>query len=307
MFNQSPKFQFKIRIGNENMIGIIMAAGSGSRMQPMTRSVSKHLMALFDKPLIYYPLTVQIAAGVKKIYVVCNPDHEMQFRALLGDGSEYGIEIHIRVQETPAGIVEGILLVAGELRGSKVLLSLGDNFFFGGNLSQTLRDHDSFAGAQVFAVKNETPEKYGVVRIDPMGRPDLLVEKPQEFVSDLVVTGIYVFDERVVELAKRVTPSFRGELEIIDLLNFYRELGELGVTVLSSACTWIDAGSPDGLLKASNFVASYQAQNSRLIGSPEEASFAAEFCEGGSNSGPRDGSKMMESKGNGFSSSEGTR
>ena len=292
---------------NENMIGIIMAAGLGSRMQPMTSAVSKHLMPVFDKPLIYYPLTVQIAAGVRKIYVVCNPDHEMQFRALLGDGSNYGIEIHIRVQESPAGIVDGILLLAKEIRGSNLLLSLGDNFFYGGNLNHALRDQDSFAGAQVFAVKSETPEKYGVVRLDPMGVPDLLVEKPQEFVSDLVVTGIYVFDERVGELAERVTPSSRGELEIIDLLDLYRELGELRVIALNSDCTWIDAGSPNGLLKASNFVASYQAQHSSLIGSPEEASFVAEVDEDRSNSGLMISSSKMPANDNSFSSSDGDR
>ena len=256
------------------MKGILLAGGSGTRLHPMTLPVSKQLLPVYDKPMVYYPLSTLMLAGIREIMVISTPEDLPQFKRLLGDGSRFGIQFSYAVQPKPDGIAQAFLIAGDWIAGSACALALGDNILHADNLSRLLRKAAAGEeGATVFAYHVRDPERYGVVSFDAAGRAIDLIEKPTVTASNWAVTGLYFYDRHVLEFARDIRPSARGELEITDLNKVYLKAGSLRVERLSRGCAWLDAGTPDSLLQAATFVQTIQSRTGNLVGCPEEVAF----------------------------------
>jgi glucose-1-phosphate thymidylyltransferase len=263
-----------------NMKGIVLAGGSGTRLHPITLASSKQLLPVYDKPMVYYPLTVLMLAGIKDIMVISTPADLPQFRRLLGDGSTLGLNISYAEQPQPEGIAQAFLIADEWLAGQPCALVLGDNLIFGEHLSTSFRAAAIRPeGATVFAYQVSDPERYGVVQFDEAGHAIDILEKPLNPPSSWAVTGLYFYDARVTEFARAVKPSARGELEITDLNRMYLEEGSLHVEKLGRGCAWLDAGTPDSLLQAASFVQTIQSRQGMLVGCPEEVAFRMGFID----------------------------
>ena len=256
------------------MKGVILAGGSGTRLHPLTKVTSKQLLPVYDKPMIYYPLTTLVLAGVNEVLVITRPEDAPSFKALLGDGSEFGIEISYARQEKPAGLAQAPLIAEEFLEGEGFCLILGDNFLYGSGLGRKLQNLDAVEGATVFAYKVSDPTAYGVVELDSNGRPISIEEKPKLPKSDLAIPGLYFFDKEIVEICRNLKPSARGELEITEAIKEYMSRGKLSVEVLPMGTAWLDMGSFESLLEAGEFVHIVQSRQGILIGDPITAMHA---------------------------------
>jgi len=256
------------------MKGILLAGGSGTRLHPMTLAASKQLLPVYDKPMVYYPLSTLMLAGIRDIMVISTPEDLPQFRRLLGDGARFGVRFDYAVQPKPDGIAQAFLIGRDWIGGEACALALGDNLIHADHLSLLLqRAAGRSKGATVFAYQVRDPERYGVVSFDADGNAAEIVEKPTSPVSNWAVTGLYFYDEHVSDIARTIRPSPRGELEITDLNRVYLESGTLNVEKLSRGCAWLDAGTPDSLLQAATFVQTIQSRTGMLVGCPEEVAF----------------------------------
>lgn len=259
------------------MRGIILAGGTGSRLHPITLGISKQLVPVYDKPMIYYPLTTLIHAGIREVLVI-NTAHEAEgFRQLLGDGSRFGISISYKVQPSPDGLAQAFTLGADFIGDQQVALVLGDNIFHGGAIREELIRQNSRQGGTIFGYWVRDPRAYGVVELDEAGQPLAIEEKPAVPRSHWAIPGLYFFDSRVVEIAADLTPSARGELEIVDVMRDYLHRGELRVSLLPKGTAWLDTGTFDSLNDASNFVRTLQARQGLQIGCPEVAAWENGF------------------------------
>ena len=265
------------------MKGILLAGGSGTRLHPMTIATSKQLLPVYDKPMIYYPLTTLMLAGIQDILIITTPQDMPQFQRLLGDGSQFGVRFAYRVQPSPDGLAQAFIIGEDWIDGAPCALALGDNLIFADHLSGLLQAAAQRArqanGATVFAYQVRDPERYGVVAFDKNGRALNIVEKPEKPESSWAVTGLYFYDHRVTEFARQVRPSARGELEITDLNRMYLEEGTLDVDQLGRGCAWLDAGMPDSLIQAGNFVQTIQSRQGMLVGSPTEVAFRMGYID----------------------------
>jgi glucose-1-phosphate thymidylyltransferase len=254
--------------------GVLLAGGSGTRLYPVTRAVCKQLLPVYDKPLVYYPLTTLMLAGIREILVITTPEDREQFERLLGDGSQWGLHLAYAVQPRPEGLAQALLIAEPFLAGAHCCLILGDNIFFGHYLRVALKlAVRREEGASVFGYRVADPERYGVVVLDGQGRPVELEEKPVRPRSNYAVTGLYFYDPRAVEIARRLRPSPRGELEITDVNRAYLEMGALVVERLGRGYAWFDAGTHDSLLQASEFVRTLQERQGFQIACPEEIAY----------------------------------
>ncbi len=262
------------------MKGILLAGGSGTRLHPMTLAASKQLLPVYDKPMVYYPLSTLMLAGIRDILVISTPDDLPGFRRLLGTGERFGVRFTYAEQPKPEGIAQAFHIGRDWLQGEACALALGDNIVYGDSLSAMLKTLSAGRrGATVFGYQVRDPERYGVVWFDEKGQATQLVEKPQSPSSNWAVIGLYFYDERVTELAASLRPSARGELEITDLNRLYLEMGELNVEKLGRGFAWLDAGTPDSLLQAAGFVQTIQSRQGLLIGCPEEIAFRMGFID----------------------------
>jgi len=262
------------------MKGIVLAGGSGTRLHPMTLAASKQLLPVYDKPMVYYPLSTLMLAGVRDILVISTPEDLPQFRRLLGSGERFGVHFAYAEQPRPEGIAQAFLIGRDWIGGEPCALVLGDNLIHGDHLSALLRAAVARPeGATVFAYQVRDPERYGVVSFDQAGRPTEIVEKPAAPQSNWAVTGVYFYDRRGSDIARAIRPSARGELEITELNQVYLEAGVLHVERLSRGCAWLDAGTPDSLLQAATFVQTIQSRTGMLVGCPEEVAFRKGFID----------------------------
>jgi glucose-1-phosphate thymidylyltransferase len=262
------------------MKGIVLAGGSGTRLHPMTLAASKQLLPVYDKPMIYYPLSTLMLAGIRDILIISTPEDLPQFRRLLGTGARFGVQFSYAEQPRPEGIAQAFLIGRDWIGGEPCALVLGDNLIHGDHLSALLRAAAARSeGASVFAYQVRDPERYGVVSFDQAGRPTEIVEKPAAPQSNWAVTGVYFYDRRVSDIARAIRPSPRGELEITELNQVYLEAGVLHVERLSRGCAWLDAGTPDSLLQAATFVQTIQSRTGMLVGCPEEVAFRKGFID----------------------------
>ncbi|PWM23838.1 MAG: glucose-1-phosphate thymidylyltransferase [Oscillospiraceae bacterium] len=256
------------------MKGIILAAGKGTRLYPITRPICKPLLPLYDKPLLYYPLSVLMQAGIREILIIVPPDDQAPFEKLLGDGSALGLSLQYREQKVQRGIADAFLVGEDFVAGQPVCLVLGDNVFHGPSLpAQLARARANTVGATVFGLPVEDPRPFGVVEFDQNGRAVSIEEKPQHPKSNFIVPGLYFYDGQAVELARRLTPSARGELEITALNNLYLEQGQLSVVPLDQQVVWFDAGNADSLLDSARAIRDIQRQTGRLVACPEQIAF----------------------------------
>jgi len=253
------------------MKGVILAGGSGTRLHPLTKVTSKQLLPVYDKPMIYYPLTTLILAGVSEVLVITRPEDAPSFKALLGDGSELGISISYAQQEKPAGLAQAPLIAEKFLDGEGLCLILGDNFLYGSGLGRKLQNLNAAEGATVFAYKVSDPTQYGVIELDNNSKPISIEEKPKSPKSDLAIPGLYFFDNEIVSICQNLKPSARGELEITDAIKEYMSRGKLSVEVLPIGTAWLDMGSFESLLEAGEFVHIVQSRQGILIGDPVTA------------------------------------
>jgi glucose-1-phosphate thymidylyltransferase len=256
------------------MKGIILAGGSGTRLYPATLAINKQLLPVYDKPMIYYPLSVLMLAGIRDILLISTPEHLPFYRRLLDDGSRWGIRLSYIVQDKPVGLAHAFILGREFVGGDRVALILGDNIFYGhglvGELAQAAARDDA---ATIFAYHVDQPNQYGVAKFDETGKVIDLVEKPSQFISNWAITGLYFYTNEVLDIASKLRPSARGELEITDVNRRYLELGKLNVVKLGRGFAWLDTGTHDALLDAADFVRSIQHRQGLLIGCPEEVAY----------------------------------
>jgi len=261
-----------------NRKGIVLAGGSGTRLYPITKAVCKQLLPVYDKPMVYYPLSVLMLAGIREILVITTPRDQPLFRELLGDGSQWGLRLAYAVQERPGGIAQAFLVGEWFIDRNPVALILGDNIFFGHGFRDRLQGIPG-DGARIFAYKVKDPQRYGVVEIDAEGRPTAIVEKPKAPKSDYAVTGLYFYDRDVVGIAKSLKPSARGELEITDVNEAYLKRGRLSVELLGRGTAWLDMGTPGSLAQATNFIQAVEERQGQKIACLEEIAFERGFID----------------------------
>lgn len=259
------------------MKGIILAGGSGTRLYPITKAISKQLMPIYDKPMIYYPLTTLMSAGIKDILIITTPHDQSSFMNLLGDGSDWGISLTYAVQPSPDGLAQAFIIGEEFIGDDKVALVLGDNIFHGHKLSNSLKNRVDPNGGTVFAYQVSDPERYGVVEFNDQMEAISIEEKPSQPKSDYAVVGLYFYDNDVIEIAKSVQPSERGELEITSINEEYLRRGKLKVTTLDSGDVWLDTGTIDSMSEASDYVHVLQKRTGQIIGSPEVVAYEEGF------------------------------
>jgi glucose-1-phosphate thymidylyltransferase len=259
--------------------GIVLAGGSGTRLYPITKAMSKQLLPVYDKPMVYYPLSVLMLAAIREILVITTPRDQPLFRELLGDGSQWGLQLSYAAQERPGGIAQAFLVGEQFVGKDPVALILGDNIFFGHGLTDKLNAVPE-KGATVFAYRVKNPQRYGVVELDGSGRPVKIVEKPKSPKSSYAVTGLYFYDREVVSIAKSLQPSARGELEITDVNAAYLQRGALNVVALGRGMAWLDMGTPDSLRQAGNFIEAVEERQGQKIACLEEIAFEKGFIDG---------------------------